>query len=46
MDDKRVIEVLGRFSDTLLTKGLARVYLSVDPLVDLEGIIFYFFCSI
>jgi len=43
MDDKRVIEVLGRFSDKLSIKGLVRFYLLVHPLVDLEDIIFYFF---
>jgi len=43
VDDKRVIEVLGRFSDKLPTEGLVRVNLSVHPLADLEGILFYFF---
>jgi len=31
-----------RFSDKIPTKGLVRVYLSMHPLVDLEGIISYF----
>jgi len=38
------MEILGRFSDKLPTKGLVRVYLSMHPLVDLEGIVLYFIC--
>jgi len=41
--DKEVVEILGRFSDKLPTKGLVRVYLSMHSLVELEGIIFYFY---
>ncbi|QCE10257.1 hypothetical protein DEO72_LG10g1485 [Vigna unguiculata] len=34
--DRGVVEILGRFSNKLSTKGLIRAYLSVHPLVDLE----------
>ena len=44
--DREVVEILGRFSNKLPTKGLVRVYLLVHPVVDLEGIIFYFFYSV
>jgi len=40
--DRGVVEILGRFSNKLSTKGLIRAYLSVHPLVDLEGIIVLF----
>jgi len=39
---REVVEVLMRFNDKMPTKGLVRVFLSMHPLVDLEGIIFYF----
>jgi len=42
IDDKRVVEILRGFSDKLPTKGLVRVYLSMHPIVDLEGILLYF----
>jgi len=36
--DKEVVEVLMKFTDSLLTKGLVRVYNSVHPIIDIEGI--------
>jgi len=36
--DKKVVEVLMKFSDKLPTKGLVRVYNSVHPIIDIEGI--------
>jgi len=36
--DKEVVEVLMKFSDKLPTKGLVRVYNSVHPIIDIEGI--------
>ena len=36
--DKKVVEVLITFSDKLPTKGLVRVYNSVHPIIDIEGI--------
>jgi len=39
--DRGVGKILEKFSNKLPTKGLVRVYLSVHPLIDLEGIIFY-----
>jgi len=36
--DKEVVEVLIKFSDKLPTKGLVRVYNSVHPIIDIEGI--------
>jgi len=42
-EDRQVAEVLRHFSGKLPTKGLARVFLSLHPLVNLEGIIFLFF---
>jgi len=43
MEDRQVVEFLGKFSNKLSTKSLVRVYLSMHPLVDLEGVIFCFF---
>ena len=43
MADREVVDVLMRFSDKMPSKGLVRVYLSMHPLVDLEGIISYFY---
>jgi len=40
--DREVVDVLMRFSDKMPTKDLVRVYLSMHPLLDLEGIISYF----
>ena len=34
-NDREVMEILGKFSNKLPTKGLVRVYLSIHPLVDL-----------
>jgi len=36
--DKEVVEVLIKFTDRLPTKGLVRVYNSVHPIIDIEGI--------
>ena len=36
--DEEVMEVLMKFSDKLPTKGLVRVYNSVHPIIDIEGI--------
>ena len=36
--DREVVEVLMKFSDKLPTKGLVRVYNSVHPIIDIEGI--------
>jgi len=33
VEDRQVVEVLGKFSNKLPTKGLVRVYLSMHPLV-------------
>ena len=36
--DKEVVETLMKFTDKLPTKGLVRVYNSVHPIIDIEGI--------
>jgi len=36
--DKEVVEILLKFVDKLPTKGLVRVYNSVHPIIDIEGI--------
>jgi len=36
--DKEVVETLMKFTDKLPTKGLIRVYNSVHPIIDIEGI--------
>jgi len=36
--DKEVVKVLMKFTDKLPTKGLVRVYNSVHPIIDIEGI--------
>jgi len=36
--DKEVVEVLMKFTDKLPTKGPVRVYNSVHPIIDIEGI--------
>jgi len=36
--DKEVVETLMKFTDKLPTKGLVRVYISVHPFIDIEGI--------
>jgi len=36
--DREVMEVLMKFTDKLPTKGLVRVYNSVHPIIDIEGI--------
>jgi len=36
--DREVVEVLMKFTDRLPTKGLVRVYNSVHPIIDIEGI--------
>ena len=36
--DKEVVEILLKFVDKLPTKGLVRVYNSMHPIIDIEGI--------
>jgi len=36
--DKEVVETLMKFVEKLPTKGLVRVYNSVHPIIDIEGI--------
>ena len=36
--DKEVVKILLKFVDKLPTKGLVRVYNSVYPIIDIEGI--------
>ena len=36
--DKEVVEILLKFVDKLPTKGFVRVYNSVHPIIDIEGI--------
>ena len=36
--EKEVVDTLMRFSDKMPTKGLVRVYNSVHPIIDIEGI--------
>ena len=36
--DREVLEVLMKFTDKLPTKGLVRVYNSIHPIIDIEGI--------
>jgi len=36
--DKEVVEILLKFVDKLPSKGLVRVYNSVHPIIDIEGI--------
>ena len=36
--DREVVEVLMKFTDKLPTKGLVRVYNSIHPIIDIEGI--------
>ena len=43
-NDREVMEILGNFSNKLPIKALVRVYLSVHPFVDLEGILFLPLC--
>ena len=40
--EKEVVDTLMQFSDKMPTKGLVRVYNSVHPIIDIEGI---FFCN-
>ena len=42
--DKEVVGILLRFVDKLSTKGLVRVYNSVHPIIDIEGICYYLSC--
>jgi len=39
--DKEVVETLMKFNDRLPIKGLVRVYNSIHPIVDIEGIFFF-----
>jgi len=41
--DREMVDKLMRFSNKMPIEGLVRVYLSMHPLVDLEGIISYFY---
>ena len=36
--EKDVVDTLMQFSDKMPTKGLVRVYNSVHPIIDIEGI--------
>ena len=38
--EKEVVDTLMQFSDKMPTKGLVRVYSSVHPIIDIEGIFF------
>jgi len=40
--DMEVVDTLMKFNDKMPTKGLARVYNSVHPIVDIKGILFVF----
>jgi len=40
--DREVVDAVMRFSDKMPTKGLIRVYNSVHPIIDIEGIFLYF----
>jgi len=40
--DKEVMDAMMLFSDKMSTKGLVRVYNSVHPIIDIEGIFLYF----
>ena len=40
--DREVVDAVMLFSDKMPTKGLVRVYNSVHPIIDIEGIFLYF----
>jgi len=40
--DKEMVDTLMKFNDKMPIKGLVRVYNSVHPIVDIEGIFLYF----
>ena len=40
--DREVVETLMKFNDKMNTKDLVRVYLSMHPIIDLEGIFLCF----
>jgi len=42
--DKEVVETLLKFVDKLPTKGLVRVYNSVHPIIDIEGLVVMYHC--
>ena len=42
MADRKVLETLMKFNDKMPTKGLVRVYNSIHPIVDIEGIFLCF----
>ena len=44
--DREMVETLMKFNDKMLTKGLVRVYLSMHPIVNLEGIFLCFNCYV
>jgi len=41
-EELSVVDTLMKFNDKMPTKGLVRVYNSVHPIVDIEGIFLYF----
>jgi len=43
MEDRRIVEILEKFSNKLPTKGLVRVYLSANPLLIWKVSLFSFF---
>jgi len=43
---REVVETLMKCNDNMPTKGLVRVYLSMHPIVDLEGIFLCFNCYV
>jgi len=40
--DQEVVDAVMLFSDKMPTKGLFRVYNSIHPIIDIEGIFSYF----
>jgi len=40
--DREVVDAVMLFRDKMLTKALVRVYNSVHPIIDIEGIFLYF----
>jgi len=44
--DREMVETLMKFNDKMSTKGFVRVYYSMHPIVDLEGIFLCFNCYV
>jgi len=44
--NREVVETLMQFNDKMPTKRLVRVYYSIHPIVDIEGIILCFKCYV